>query len=76
MTVMFEMNDILGQQTNISRNISALMRTDSRNNAIYQYGMLRLIYRFNILGGKNVLKEKKREEEWEGEYGDWHGDWR
>ena len=75
LTVMFEMNDILGQQTNISRDISALMRTDSRHNAIYQYGMLRLIYRFNILGGKNVLKEKKRDEEWEGEYGEWHGDW-
>ena len=75
LTVMFEMNDILGQQTNISRDISALMRTDSRHNAIYQYGMLRLIYRFNILGGKNVLKEKKHEEEWEGEHGEWGGGW-
>ena len=35
LTVMLEVNDILGQQTNISRTIDALMRTDSRHNAIY-----------------------------------------
>ena len=48
LTVMLEVNDILGQQTNISRNIDALMRSDSRYNAIYQYGMLRVIYKFGI----------------------------
>ena len=76
LTVMFEVNDILGQQTNISRNIDALMRTDSRHNAIYQYGMLRVVYRFNILGGKNNLKaEKKDHDEWDGDWGDWGGGW-
>ncbi len=66
---------LLGQQTNISRTIDALMRTDSRHNAIYQYGMLRVVYRFNILGGKNNLKEKKEHEEWDGDWGDWGGGW-
>ena len=76
LTIMLEVNDILGQQTNISRNISALMRTDSRNNAIYQYGMLRAIYRFNILGGKNALtEEKKKHGEWDGNFGGWGGGW-
>ena len=76
LTIMLEVNDILGQQTNISRNISALMRTDSRNNAIYQYGMLRAIYRFNILGGKNALtEEKKKHGEWDGDFGGWGGGW-
>jgi hypothetical protein len=78
LTVMLEVNDILGQQTNISRTIDALMRTDSRHNAIYQYGMLRLVYRFNILGGKNNLKEQKDHEDWDGDwsdFGDWGGGW-
>ncbi|MCR4852471.1 MAG: outer membrane beta-barrel protein [Prevotella sp.] len=78
LTVMLQVNDILGQQTNISREISALMRTDSRNNAIYQYGMLRVVYRFNILGGKNNLKSKKERDEWDGDwggFGDWGGGW-
>ena len=75
LTVMLEINDILGQQTNISRTIDALMRTDSRHNAIYQYGMLRLVYRFNILGGKNNLKDKEDHDEWDGDWGDWGGGW-
>ena len=76
LTVMLEVNDILGQQTNISRTIDALMRTDSRHNAIYQYGMLRIVYRFNILGGKNNLKaEKKDHDDRDGDWGDWGGGW-
>ncbi len=75
LTVMLEVNDILGQQTNISRTIDALMRTDSRHNAIYQYGMLRVVYRFNILGGKNNLKDKEDHDEWDGDWGDWGGGW-
>ena len=75
LTIMLEFNDILGQQSNFSRNISALMRTDSRNNAINQYGMLRVVYRFNILGGKNNLKaEKNTYGEWDGDFGDF-GEW-
>ena len=48
---------------------------DSRNNAINQYGMLRVVYRFNILGGKNNLKaEKNTYGEWDGDFGDF-GEW-
>ena len=76
LTFMLEINDILGQQTNISRNIEALMRTDSRHNAIYQYGMLRIVYKFNILGGKNALKDdKKHHDGWDGDFGGWDSEW-
>lgn len=37
--------------------------------------MLRVVYRFNILGGKNNLKEKKEHEEWDGDWGGDFGDW-
>ena len=46
-------------------------------NGIYQYGMLRVIYKFNILGGKNALKDEKKRRrdgwdgEWDGDFGDW-----
>ncbi|MBQ0023429.1 MAG: outer membrane beta-barrel protein [Prevotellaceae bacterium] len=54
LTISLEVNDILGRQSNISRTITALSRTDSRYNAIYQYGMLHAIYRLNIFGGKGA----------------------
>ncbi len=75
LTVMLEVNDILGQQTNISRNISALMRSDSRYNAIYQYGMLRVVYKFSIFGGKNVMGTDD-ERSAGGGRGGWGGGWR
>ena len=76
LTVMLEVNDILGQQTNISRNIDALMRSDSRYNAIYQYGMLRVIYKFSIFGGKNAIgTQSERSTGFDGEYGGWSGGW-
>lgn len=53
LTVSLSWNDILHQQTNISRAISASTITDSRQNGIFSYGMLRLIYKLNIFGGKN-----------------------
>ena len=73
LTVMFEVNDILGQQTNISRNITALMRSDSRYNAIYQYGMVRVIYKFSIFGGKNVMGT---DDERSAGGGGWNRGWR
>lgn len=53
LTLKAEVFDILGQQTNITRTVNAFMRSDSRNNGIYQYGMLSLTYRFNLFGGKD-----------------------
>lgn len=62
LTIKAEMFDILHQQTNISRAVDAFSRRDSRTNAIYQYGLISLIYRFSVYGGKNAMgtdKERK-----------------
>ena len=62
LTLKAEVFDILHQQTNISRQVSAFSRSDSRNNTIYQYAMISAIYRFSIYGGKNTMgtdKERK-----------------
>lgn len=55
LTFKAEVFDILGQQTNISRTVNEFMRSDSRSNSIYQYGMLSIIYRFSVFAGKNTM---------------------
>ncbi|MBQ0056831.1 MAG: TonB-dependent receptor [Bacteroidales bacterium] len=47
-----EIFDLLGQRTNISRTISAFSQSDSRTNAIYQYAMFSVIYKFKLFDGK------------------------
>lgn len=59
LTLKAEMFDILHQQTNISRQVNAFSRTDSHNNAIYQYAMFSVIYRFSVYGGKNTMGTDK-----------------
>lgn len=54
LTVQLQWNDILQQQSNISRTITAMSQSDSRTNAIYSYGMIHVIYKLNIFGGKNA----------------------
>lgn len=54
LTVSLEWYDILGQQSNISRNISAVARTNSWTNAINSYGMVHVIYQLNLLGNKEA----------------------
>lgn len=45
--------DILGQQSNISRSISATMRADTETNAINSYVMFKVAYRLDLLGGRS-----------------------
>ena len=51
LTVSLQCYDILQQQSNISRNISAMMREDTWNNSINSYFMVHLIYKLNIFNG-------------------------
>ena len=51
-TVSFEMYDILKQQSNISRSLTADARSVSSYNGINSYCMLHFIYRLNIFGSK------------------------
>ena len=53
LTVSLQWNDILKNRSNISRAIDAYQSSDSRYNAIYSYGMVHVIYKLNIFGGKN-----------------------
>jgi hypothetical protein len=54
LTVSFQVFDILHEQSNVSRTISAIMRSDTQNNAIHSYCMLHLIYKFNQMGDKDT----------------------
>ena len=50
-TVSIQFYDILHQQSNVSRTLSATQRTDSWNNAINSYFMVHFIYKLNIFSG-------------------------
>jgi len=54
LTLSVEAYDILGQRSNISRAISATMRSDTWSNAINSYVMVHLMYRLNLLGDKEA----------------------
>lgn len=53
-TVSVQFYDILKNQSNISRTISAAMRQDTEYNAIYSYCMVHFVYRLNLFGGKGA----------------------
>lgn len=54
LTISAEWNDILQKRSNISRTLTAMQSSDSEYNSIYSYGMLHVIYKLNIFGGKNA----------------------
>jgi hypothetical protein len=64
LTVALSWNDILKEQSNISRTVSAMMSSDSRYNAIYSYGMLKVIYKLNIFAGKNSNGTENARDQW------------
>ncbi len=51
-TISLQLYDILHQQSNVSRTISAITRSDMRYNTITSYAMLHFIYQLNLIGGK------------------------
>lgn len=51
-TLSVQLYDILHKQSNVSRTINAQMRSDSWNNSINSYIMVKFLYRLNIFGGK------------------------
>ena len=52
-----EWYDILQERSNISRAISATQRTDTWNNSIYSYGMIRINYSLNLMGSRQARAE-------------------
>ena len=53
LTVMLQFYDLLHQQSNLSRTISASMRSDTEYNSINSYVMLHVNFRINAFGGKH-----------------------
>ena len=61
-TISIEAHDILNRRSNISRNISAMSRSDRETNAIYSYVMAHFIWRFNLFGSASArqgLREQR-----------------
>ena len=54
LTVMVQFYDLLHQQSNFSRSLTASARTDTEYNSISSYAMLHVIYRLNLIGGKQA----------------------
>lgn len=54
LTVMIQFYDLLHQQSTLSRALTAMARTDTEYNSINSYDMLHVIYRLNIIGGKQA----------------------
>ena len=64
-TISLQFYDILQEQSNVSRTVNSMMRSDSWNNAINAYCMVHFIYKLNIFsggkgsgGGKDDAKKK------------------
>ena len=55
LTLSLQFYDILHQQSNLSRVISDVSRSDTEYNSINSYVMLRATYRLNLFGGKNAM---------------------
>ncbi|MDD7462505.1 MAG: TonB-dependent receptor [Prevotellaceae bacterium] len=60
LTLSVQFYDILGQQSNFSRTINVLQRTDTEYNSINSYVMVHAIYRFNMFGGKQAREEMEK----------------
>ena len=54
LTLSLQFYDILHQQSNFSRTIDAMARTDNEYNAITSYAMLHVIYRINLFGTREA----------------------
>jgi len=57
LTISVQWYDILRQRSNISRAITATMRSDSWSNAINSYVMIHLIYKLNLMGNKDAREQ-------------------
>ena len=63
LTVALNFYDLLGQQSNYERWVSATGRSDTRYNSINSYAMLHVRYRLNMFGGK-VDTEGRYDKKW------------
>ncbi len=60
LTVTLQFYDLLHQQSNFSRTINAMQRSDVEYNSITNYAMLHVIYRMNLFGSKDARREMRQ----------------
>ena len=60
LSVMLQFYDILGKQSNFSRTINAMSRSDVEYNSINSYAMIKVVYRINVFGNKKTRQEMRR----------------
>ena len=58
-TISVQFYDILQQQSNVSRTLTATQRRDSWSNAINSYFMVHFIYKLNVFAGKSKDKNQQ-----------------
>ena len=58
--VTLQLYDLLHQQSNFSRTINAMQRSDTEYNAITSFGMLHVIYRLNLFGSKEARQSMQQ----------------
>ncbi len=57
LTLSLQFYDILHNQSNLTRSLTAMARTDTEYNSINSYAMFHVIYRFNFMGGKSQMDQ-------------------
>lgn len=57
LTLSLQFYDILNKQSNFSRSVDAMQRSDTQYNSINSYAMLHVIYRLNLFGGKEAREQ-------------------
>ena len=55
-TISLQFYDLLREQSTVSRQLSALSRSDTRYNSITSYAMVHFIYRLNIFGSREARR--------------------
>lgn len=58
--VTLQLYDLLHQQSNFSRTINAMERSDTEYNAVTSFAMLHVIYRMNLFGSKEARQSMNR----------------
>lgn len=63
LTVSLQFYDILHNQSNFSRVVNAMQRSDTKYNSINSYAMLHAVYRLNVFGGGKQQQQRSERRE-------------
>lgn len=68
LTVSLQFYDILHNQSNFSRVVNAMQRSDTKYNSINSYAMLHAVYKLNVFGGGKQQQRPERQRPDDGEF--------